>query len=53
VNVGNQICGCGDQKSLPSSIKNNFTDIVYATKSKTQKLDIYLPNEGNGSFPVL
>ena len=37
---------------LPS-IKNTFNDIAYATKSKTQKLDIYLPNEGKGPFPTI
>jgi len=37
---------------LPS-VKNKFTDIAYATKSKTQKLDIYLPNEGKGPFPTI
>ena len=34
---------------LPS-VKNKFTDIAYATKSKTQKLDIYMPNEGRVLF---
>jgi len=29
------------------------TDIAYATKSETQKLDIYLPDEGSGPFPVI
>ena len=37
---------------LPS-IKNAFTDIAYATKSTTQKLDIYLPSEGKGPFPTI
>ena len=44
------VAGC---LSLPSSTKNKFTDIAYATKSDTQKLDIYLPNEENGPFPVI
>jgi acetyl esterase/lipase len=44
------ITGC---LSLQSSVKNKFTDIAYATKSKTQKLDIYLPNEGKGPFPTI
>ena len=42
-----------DCLSSPSSIKNGFTDIAYATKSETQKLDIYLPNEGKSPFPVI
>lgn len=33
--------------------KNTFTDIAYATKSERQKLDIYLPHEGKGPFPVI
>ena len=53
MNVGNQTCGCGNKTSPPQSIKNKFTDIAYATKSETQKLDIYLPNGGKGPFPVI
>jgi acetyl esterase/lipase len=53
LNVDNQKCGCGDRTSPPPSIKNKFTDIAYANKSETQKLDIYLPNEGKGPFPVI
>ena len=51
--VGNQICRCEDKISSPPSMKNKFTDIAYATKSETQKLDIYLPNEGKGPFPII
>ena len=40
LNVGNQTCGCENKTSPPPSIKNKFTDIAYATKSETQKLDI-------------
>ena len=53
MNVGNQTCGCGNKTSPPPSIKNKFTDIAYATKSETQKLDIYLPNGRKGPFPVI
>ena len=38
---------------MPPSVKNEFTDIAYATKSATQKFDIYLPNEGEAPFPVI
>ena len=38
---------------IAPSIKNKFTDIAYATKSDTKKLDIYMPNEGKGPFPVI
>jgi len=36
-----------------SWIKNKWKDISYANKSAAEKLDIYLPNEGNGPFPVI
>jgi acetyl esterase/lipase len=36
-----------------SNIKNKHLDIHYASKSEAQKLDIYLPDKGNGPFPVI
>ena len=36
-----------------SWIKNKWKDIAYANKSAAEKLDIYLPNEGNGPFPII
>jgi len=36
-----------------SNIKNKFLDIPYASMSEAQKLDIYLPESGNGPFPVI
>jgi acetyl esterase/lipase len=36
-----------------SFIKRKFLDIPYANTSKTQKLDIFLPEMGDGPFPVL
>jgi acetyl esterase/lipase len=36
-----------------SHIKRKWLDISYADKSDAQKLDIYLPNKGNGPFPVI
>ncbi|MEW6401999.1 MAG: alpha/beta hydrolase [Chloroflexota bacterium] len=36
-----------------SHIRRKWLDIPYASKSQTQKLDIYLPNEGDGPFPVI
>jgi acetyl esterase/lipase len=44
------VAGCF---SLLPRVKNEFTDIAYATKSKTQKLDVYLPNEGKDPFPTI
>lgn len=34
-------------------IKRKFIDVQYAHISPAQKLDIYLPDEGNGPFPVI
>lgn len=34
-------------------IKNKWLDIAYATTSPAQKLDIYIPENGNGPFPVI
>lgn len=34
-------------------IKRKFLDIPYADRSPSQKLDIYLPEEGEGLFPVI
>lgn len=36
-----------------SSIKNKHLDVEYAGPFSAQKLDIYLPNEGEGPFPVI
>ena len=36
-----------------SSITTKYLDVAYATKSDSEKLDIYLPNEGTGPFPVI
>ena len=33
-------------------IKRKFLDMPYASTSPAQKLDIYLPDEGDGPFPV-
>lgn len=34
-------------------VKRKFLDISYANISPAQKLDIYLPEEGDGPFPVI
>jgi acetyl esterase/lipase len=36
-----------------SHIKRKFLDIAYAPISRAQRLDIYLPEEGKGPFPVI
>lgn len=36
-----------------SLVKRKFLNIPYATLSFSQKLDSYLPEEGDGPFPVI
>ncbi len=36
-----------------SQIKRKWLDITYSNISAAQKLDIYLPDEGDGPFPVI
>lgn len=36
-----------------SQIKQKWLDLGYASLSPAQKLDIYLPDEGDGPFPIL
>lgn len=36
-----------------SHIKRKWLDLAYASQSPTQKLDIFLPEEGEGPFPVV
>jgi len=43
----------GMAKPDTSWITTTYLDLAYATKSPTQKLDIYLPNEGKGPFPLI
>lgn len=45
--------GLGNSKLDTSAIKNKFLNTVYGTESKTQTLDIYLPNSGKGNYPVI
>lgn len=59
--TGSLFAGCltepaneSDVHKLKTSIaENKFCNVTYATKSETQKLDIYLPKEGTGPFPVI
>jgi acetyl esterase/lipase/cytochrome b len=43
----------GPGKPNTENIKRKWLDVAYDIKSLSQKLDIYLPNEGNGPFPVI
>jgi acetyl esterase/lipase len=36
-----------------SSIKRKFLDLEYSSLSPAQKLDLFLPDQGDGPFPVL
>jgi len=36
-----------------SHVKRKYLDILYANLSPSQKLDVYLPDEGDGPFPVI
>jgi acetyl esterase/lipase len=36
-----------------TNIRRKFLDIPYASQSPSQKLDIYLPSEGDGPFPTV
>ena len=36
-----------------SGIKRKFLDVPYADQSPNQRLDLYLPAEGDGPFPVI
>lgn len=46
-------CLCQLRMSDVSRIKIKYLDIPYAYLSDAQKLDIYLPDTGNGPFPVI
>ena len=40
-------------KANTDNIKTKWIDVPYAAVSSAQKLDIYMPNEGKGPFPVI
>lgn len=43
----------GGQTVDTSAINTKYLDVAYAEKSSSEKLDIYLPNEGSGPYPVI
>ena len=47
------LCYAQPPSANTSNIKRKWLNISYATISPAQKLDIYLPEEGNGPFPVI
>jgi len=36
-----------------SDVKRKFLDVAYANESESQKMDIYLPDDGEGPFPAI
>lgn len=44
----------GGKGAVDASLyRNKWLDVVYAAESDTQKMDIYLPDEGKGPFPLV
>jgi acetyl esterase/lipase len=43
----------GQRKANTDNIKRKWLDVPYSIKSPAQKLDVYLPDEGEGLFPVI
>jgi acetyl esterase/lipase len=43
----------GCSQSASSNYQKTIVNIPYASVSPSQKLDIYLPSEGNGPYPVI
>lgn len=41
------------KKINTQGVTKKWLNVPYATKSSEEKLDIYLPNSGNGPFPVI
>ena len=46
--------GPGGQNAADTSwIRTKYLDVAYAARSSAEKLDLYLPNEGKGPFPLI
>lgn len=45
--------GCQPPSANTSFVQKKWLDVAYASASSAQKLDIYLPNEGEGPFPLI
>lgn len=45
--------GLGNESANTALISRQFTDVPYGTVSSTQTLNVYLPSEGEGPFPVI
>jgi len=47
------LVGCSPAKVDTSAIERKWLDVSYASQSKAQVLDVYLPNRGSGPFPAI
>jgi acetyl esterase/lipase len=47
------VASAQSRKANTDNIKRKWLDVAYATISQAQKLDIYIPDEGEGPFPVI
>lgn len=48
------LTGCGDPGGSSSSFfQRTYYNLAYATVSQTNKLDLYLPPQGSGPFPLV
>jgi len=49
------LTGCGEQgtSSSPTPFQRTYYNLSYATLSPANKLDLYLPLQGNGPFPLV
>jgi acetyl esterase/lipase len=45
--------GLGNSSIDTTNIKKQYLEVAYGTVSESQTLNIYLPNEGEGPFPVI
>jgi acetyl esterase/lipase len=52
--AGGLMPGGGPPQAIDTSwIATKYLDVAYATASPTEKLDLFLPNEGTGPFPLI
>ena len=45
--------GCQPPSANTSFVQKKWLDVPYASASSSQKMDIYLPDEGQGPFPLI
>ncbi|HAE23405.1 MAG TPA: alpha/beta hydrolase [Spirochaetaceae bacterium] len=49
-----RILPAGSKSSVDTSwVQKKYLDVPYASLSATQKLDLYIPNEGSGPYPLI